>query len=404
MWVPESARDIEARVSDRSLDENAYFDAKRELGSKNKDLAKDVAATANNGGVLIYGIDEDEHKRPTKLAPVILHGQRERVDAVVRMSIAPPPDIQIHEHPLEADPGRGYLVLVVPASPNAPHMVTAEKDNRYYQRLETQSVPMTEGEVARLYERRRRWDVDREQLLQEAIACNHSIWLPAAELADLHIMVRPVGVPNATLLEDAIGNGDAEHLLLNLIVGARAAWRGPSYRPDLEPNWVMPRDSGWRIGSSPEETSHMQIVDLTISDDGRGYLFCGRAGGHITSDQRFVIIEDLIAGLTTRTLSILGGVYDAAKYFGPVDVGVAVTGLSGKSVYSLALINRGDIFLSQMVVPPLPRSEDYRRTERVTTASALGADPRQIARSLVARLIAQVTNGAYDPFGGRNAS
>jgi len=107
-----------------------------DLGGKNKDIAKDVAAMANNGGVLVYGIDEDEHKRPTILAPIALRGQRERIDAVVHTSIAPP-QIQIDEHPLGSDPERGYLVVAVPASPQAPHMVIADKDNRYYQRLET---------------------------------------------------------------------------------------------------------------------------------------------------------------------------------------------------------------------------------------------------------------------------
>jgi len=392
VWIPVSADEIEARVADRSLDENAYFDAKRDLGSKNKDLAKDVAAMANNGGVLIYGIDEDEHKRPTVLAPIVLRGQRERIDAVVHTSIAPPPQIRIDEHPLAPDPERGYLVVTVPASSQAPHMVIADKDNRYYQRLETQSVPMPEGEVSRLYDRRQRWEVDREQLLSQVVARNHRIWPPDPDFADLHVMVRPVAA-TSSLLDEAIPDADPQLFLLKLLVQAQHVFSGPSYHPDLTPQggWY-PRDGGWRAGSHPEERSHPQTVDLTITEQGIGYLFCGRAGGHSQQgDSYLLLLEDLVAGLTTRTLFILGSLYKAAGYLGPVDVGVAVTGISGYPLYAAHSEYRS------LVGQPLPRTEDYRRTERAL-AHELEATPRRIARSLVLPLINQVTSGAYAPF------
>jgi hypothetical protein len=392
VWIPGSADEIEARVNDRSLDENAYFDAKRELGSKNKDLAKDVAAMANNGGVLIYGIDEDEHKRPTVLAPIILQGQRERIDAVVHTSVAPTPQIHIDEHPLASDPARGYLVVAVPASPQAPHMVMADKDNRYYQRLETQSVPMPEGEVSRLYERRQRWEVDREQLLDQTVARNHRLWPPDPTFADLHIVVRPVAA-TPSLLDEAIPDADPQLFLLNMLVQARHVFRGQTYHPDLTPQsgWYS-RDGGWRAGSSPTEKSRPHTLDLTITEQGRGYLFCGRAGARPQQgDPYLVVLEDLIAGLTTRTLFILGSFYKAASYLGPVDVGVAITGISGLPVYPVHSEYRS------LVEQPLPRTEDYRRTARVL-AHELEANPQRISRSLVLPLIHQVTSGAYDPY------
>jgi glycosyltransferase involved in cell wall biosynthesis len=48
-------------------------------------------------------------------------------------------------------------------------MVTAGKVYRYYGRSETDNVPLTEGEVARLYERRQRWEMDCNVMLDEAI-------------------------------------------------------------------------------------------------------------------------------------------------------------------------------------------------------------------------------------------
>ena len=40
------------------------FYAKRELPSRNKNenIAKDIASMANNGGVLLYGVAEDDHE------------------------------------------------------------------------------------------------------------------------------------------------------------------------------------------------------------------------------------------------------------------------------------------------------------------------------------------------------
>jgi hypothetical protein len=41
--------------------------------------------------------------------------------------------------------------------------------NRYYGRSAKDNVPLTEGEIARLYERRRSWELNRETLLDGAI-------------------------------------------------------------------------------------------------------------------------------------------------------------------------------------------------------------------------------------------
>jgi hypothetical protein len=50
--------------------------------------------------------------------------------------------------------GLGYLVVIIPASPRAPHMVTLEGENRYYGRGATGNRILNQGDVARLYQRR----------------------------------------------------------------------------------------------------------------------------------------------------------------------------------------------------------------------------------------------------------
>jgi hypothetical protein len=158
MWIPESELEILAAIEAEALVETATFDAKVALPAKgkSKDLAIDVATMSNDGGTLLYGVGENEDRRPTVPQPFRLAGARERVDQIVQTSISEPPDIQVREIPTDNDPSLGYLVVAVPSSPRVPHMVTVGKEYRYYGRSDIGNVLLTEGEVARLYERRQR--------------------------------------------------------------------------------------------------------------------------------------------------------------------------------------------------------------------------------------------------------
>ncbi len=54
MWTPSSEDEIISVVAAGNLIETSIFDAKRELPSNSRELAKDVAAMANDGGVILY--------------------------------------------------------------------------------------------------------------------------------------------------------------------------------------------------------------------------------------------------------------------------------------------------------------------------------------------------------------
>ena len=61
MWIPKNEQDILTASANRSLEETVTVDAKREIPKRNSDTAVDVSALANTaGGVLLYGVDEDE--------------------------------------------------------------------------------------------------------------------------------------------------------------------------------------------------------------------------------------------------------------------------------------------------------------------------------------------------------
>jgi len=95
MWIPQTEREIRTAIKTGYLVETATFDAKAALPAKgkSKELPKDIAAMANDGGTLLYGVREDEYGRPTVPKPFGLIGAKERVDQIVRTSISEPPAI-----------------------------------------------------------------------------------------------------------------------------------------------------------------------------------------------------------------------------------------------------------------------------------------------------------------------
>ncbi len=400
MWIPRSEQEILAAIESGNLSETSSFDAKSALPKKgkSKDLAVDVAAMANDGGTLLYGIDEDDHGEPVIRTPIQLNGARERVDQIVRTCISEPPDIEIYAIPTEEDEDKGYLLVAVPSSSRAPHMVTVGKDNRYYGRSAVGNTRLTEGEVARLYERRSKWEVDRMALLEEAIT--RAPIGSDERFSYLHLVAKCVA-SEEDLLKKAMGDGYLVPFLNSLFAAATKSDVFPrsyekGYSPDLGDNnsydrraegWVTSQGLGadWQSSGDPR-----QALEFEIGLDGSGRLFCGRAAEEANGG-KLQLFEDLVAGLTARFLCVLGGLYDAGAYLGPVDVGIAVTGLEGAVSY-----NGSQHVIEKHFLQPYDRDQ-YRRTERFP-ASVLNDDTLSAAQKLVSPLTRAITGEGYDPF------
>lgn len=122
---------------------------------------------AIRGGVLVYGVREnDDGFGFTPTGVELEPGARETVTQVVASLVTP--SLEVLTHVLESSPGsgRGFLVVEVPESPDAPHMV----DGRYYGRSDTGKTVLAEAEVERLILERR----DRAGLLTRRWR-----WLPS---------------------------------------------------------------------------------------------------------------------------------------------------------------------------------------------------------------------------------
>lgn len=133
------------------IEENVHLDYKA-AGSltkepkKKEEIAKDVSAFANSdGGIIVYGIEEKEHKAAnlsyidgnvyTKewLEQVIQDNIQRRIDDLIIFPIRDNGDIS-----------KTIYIVKIPRSDNAPHM---SADKCYYKRYNFRSVKMEEYEV-----------------------------------------------------------------------------------------------------------------------------------------------------------------------------------------------------------------------------------------------------------------
>lgn len=81
-WIPKTEADLQAAIDGGLLDETHYLDLKEAPSSKgdNKELARDLASFAVDGGTLLVGIKEDKETRTFELAPQPLNGLPEKVE------------------------------------------------------------------------------------------------------------------------------------------------------------------------------------------------------------------------------------------------------------------------------------------------------------------------------------
>lgn len=383
MWPPRTAADVDLAV-ENGLEESHSFDAKL-LPAKNKDIAIDVCAMTVDGGMLLYGVGEDERKRLTVRAPFDLGGVPERIDQIVATSIMEPPTKFVRLLELGDNPSRGYVLVEVPASPRAPHQVIVGKDFRYYGRDDKTNRILTEGEVGRLYERRQEWSLDAEAHLDSVIED-----APVRQRADvvfMHAFARPIGF-DRTFLRRQITE-DEMKLRNGLVKATNVPEAREHYQPKLSEQrmWSTHGAEGIAIGSGLD--SPRAAIQMSIRHDGETRFFSN--GGERRNDQigveRLVLFDYLIAGNLGKFLSASGFFFDLAGYIGPLDIGVAIT--NTQQGISYEVFNRvGDI---ESGFP----QESFRRTERVLAHEL--AEPKDVAMQLLRHFYDATVGFNFEP-------
>ncbi|HEY4280395.1 MAG TPA: RNA-binding domain-containing protein [Conexibacter sp.] len=381
----------------RDVVETSSFDAKAALppAGKNKDLGKDVCAMTADGGVLLYGVGGDDRTRPDTPTPFDLKGAAERIDQVVQTGISEPPFIEIRDVHSEREPGKGYLVVVVPASARAPHMLTLGGDNRYWGRGASGNRLLTEGEVARLYARRERWQFDVDSLLNEASAgmpFDYSV--PIEQIGPITVVASPVtGIPG--LLSRATGGAPVrEFFTAEMMQKALAV--------DPFPNQGS-RGMGGAYAPSPRG------ADVWLFSDGRdpaGIYQATvelRANGRLTywnsptinsrardGESAPVIMEQSVTRAVHQVVRVAAWLYEKGGYFGSVDLGVVLKGIEPASAASR--------LREWSESGPRYGAPEFRRAERISITEMRG-DPRAVTTRLVRPLYEAISVRDYQPFG-----
>lgn len=333
MWIPKDEAEIVSATSNKSLAETDIFDAKKEIPNKNVETAKDISAMANtNGGVIIYGIEEDSDKIPSIPNPILLSGQRERIDQIVRTSVSEVPYYSITSIPTSNDPSLGYIVVKIPPSERAPHMVVVKNEKRFYGRGETGNYILSEKEVARLYERRVTSESNIMSILEEFISqCPIEL---DSNFAHLHLVARPV-LSHEELLTKVITKEHEIPNLLNELLNevVKSGIFEDQYVPNFRQssNWIR-RPEGFftklSYANRNDPRQSAEALNLQVNLDGSASLFCGRAAERSHQDNSIkYFFSSIVAGNTIKFLSLLGRLYDKASYFGAVDIGLAIIGL-----------------------------------------------------------------------------
>jgi hypothetical protein len=410
MWIPRDTTEIESAIARGDLEETDSFDGKESLPAtkkQNPSLAIDVAAMSTAGGVLLYGVGEDQHERLTVRAPFDLTGASDRVDQIVQTSISEVPHIEFRRYELPGEPNMGYLLVIVPPSPRAPHQVTVGEDRRFYGRGAKGNRRLTEQEIGLLYTRRNQQAINLEARLAEVVGSTR--YQPVVDYGYVYAFVQPVP-PSLNYWENAVTASNSRELLQQRLVSAIV--EGPVVRgghdPDLRARaaWHAEGADAWQLSSQYESRPKAEyapyLVEITLNVDGRAVLFSGNAAIRRSDDPqqpagvgRKYIREGVIAGNVAAFFAFMAEFFRAAGYFGAVDCGVLVTGLD--EGYSIGRVeDRGSLFVWGDT--PDFNADRYSRVRQLSAVSEL-ADVERLTLDLFERLFEATTKKpGYTPF------
>jgi len=400
-WQPVSLDDVGTAAGQGLLLESHHLEVKRELGEGprvNRELARDLAALATDGGSLLIGVAEETSTSVMTVEPVGLDGLAERVEQVARSIVDPPLAVVATALRDPSDRGRGVLLVQVPASGEAPHMV----DGRYYGRGNTTKHTLGDADVLRLHEARRGWERDALELLEQEIA-RDPVPVLRRQCGHLFLVAQPVRAREDLLVEQLSDPDWAQWLRRLAFAGetdclneAVRAAGGPA-APDFggfsgfarRPGGVAvatfflaqarPLPEG--LFDDPGSRSAEASLELEVYEDVGLRLFCGRAserridgGGHESA----WLFDAHATALTRRLLAVAAQLSLITGYLGPWSLAAGLTGIRGTRSVMWFQDFYGD--------GPVCEAEDYRRSVQVSTVE-LQTTPGRVTDRLLGRLL-----------------
>lgn len=389
-WTPAGWSDVVEAAAGGLLDESHWVDLKQELpaGTRthNTELAQDLASFAIDGGLLVIGV-EDHDSRAGKVRGVELAKLADRVDQIARDKVRP--SLVVRSHPvLDPDrPGWGCLLVHVPPSPQAPHMV----DYVYYGRGDRANIRLSDEQVRATIEGRQRGRMDvASELLR--MADDDPIPREERQLSHLYVLAQPEIAMEDTLVE-FLGRADVMAVIqqtIRQIVHERGGSL-PGFDPDVLglPDLVTRAEGLALISYSAEEGPRREqgLLELVIREDGGLRLICGR--GTDTFSRRvfpppdqppMAVFAGLVLGLTHSVAALAGRLADEyAGYQGQWQLGIRMDRLRGAAA--------SDLLQDLRSWPGNPYSRgEYEKVTSASTEELLNA-PHAVTERLVAPLL-----------------
>jgi hypothetical protein len=383
MWIPRTTNELLSALGD--IRETTYLDLKAVLppSEKNITIAIDVAAMSADGGVIIYGVSEKKSAGTFPPNPIDLEGQCERIDSVVKSHVGG--DLRFEVLPLREEDtekvGKGYIVVHVPASPMAPHMV---EGSGIWGRSAQGNKLLTQGDIDRLYARRKNWEASAESLIETARAACTFEPNTAPSPGVLHLVVQPVIGPD-TIRAASLPGDDGKELILKIykICNSLEFSETPIHSV-----------RGLNATSTVRTFEGIRMVDAGESIDGRMQLEITN-GGTLRFDcasvidvthfnEHRVIFDSAIAQMTAHILALAGQIYRDAEYNGLVDIAMVVDGGGGSISLVWATPSISMPIYSQRGRLP---NEDRILSKRCSASELLGSKVVETADSILEPLL-----------------
>ena len=342
-WRPETLHDLQLFIDNGLATERHFLEFKERLPS-NRDVAKQLAGFAIDGGDLVIGVAERQAETFT-IAPLGHAGQPEKVEQIGQTLVDRPLLVETRVLKDADDPALGVLWITVPTSPEAPHQV----GGTYYERGDKQTRPMSDAAVERLIRSRRTTLEGIESTLRAAMAEDSD-----GNLAHIFVIAHPIGAAPDELYD---------------AIGGMQGWR--AFETDVAGLLGMSMIGAWGSGrytigsqhhSDRARTGESYYKELSFFNSGAVQWFSETGSFLDARSNRQRLLPDEVIYSCLKVVEALRAIANKVRHRRSWDIGIGVTRIKGLKGY---LDQRHSFLFDLDHVPPF-RDEDYVRVKRVS--------------------------------------
>ena len=364
---PETLAELEASLAAKLLQEGQHLEFKRELPS-NKEIARQCAALAVQGGVLVLGVGETD--AGFVASPIDCAGVRERVGQIAQDT--PQPPVELDSRVLHAaEAGKGVVWVEIPPSPHMLHQV----GGTYYRRDDARTRPMSNAEVTARMALREERPLMLEQALDKALQRPEPAGTPLH--ARTCVVARPIGAAPDELFARANTPDQWDEFAYDLM-----APTGPILMPAPVRAWGFISHQATPDGATGGAESVMLYRDIVFEKNGAvAHLSYSRGRDRRNADtvQPWLVLQACL-----EVIGIIGAIHERIAQSLPWDIAVSIRGVKGHVGTSRPWFDTRAA--PRPFRPTFPR-DDYTECLHGVTASRLRADRRALVQELAGLLI-----------------